>query len=136
MLTIYKPWFNCIKEILDNPKDTFSSYLISYMYDEDFRKPILMDLLRVKIAMRYVNTEATNFGIVNDHTPTVNRNNEVMAGVEESVREAIDSINIEECMDLGEEVLLKLNDGSVDKDWYIGYNDNDNYCWITKMQIK
>ena len=56
------------------------------MYDEDFSKPILMDLLRVKIAMRYVNTEETNFGIVNDHTPTVNRNNELMAGVEESVR--------------------------------------------------
>ena len=54
------------------------------MYDDDFPKPILMDLLRVKIAIRYVNTEETNFGIVNDHTSTVNRNNEVMAGVEES----------------------------------------------------
>ena len=76
-----------------------------------------MDLLRVKIAMRYENTEETNFGIVNDHTPTENRNNEVMAGVEESVREPIDNINIEQCMDLGEEALLQLNDGGVDKDW-------------------
>ena len=65
------------------------------MYDEDFPKPILMDLLRVKIAMRYVNKEETDFGIVNDHTPTVNRNNEVMDGVKESVREPIDNINIE-----------------------------------------
>ena len=56
------------------------------MYDEDFPKPILMDFFRVKIAMRYINIEETNFGIVNDHTPTENRNNEVMAGVEESFR--------------------------------------------------
>ena len=94
MLTIDKPWKNSIKEILDNPKDTFSSHLISYMYDEDFPKPILINFLRLKIAMRYVNTEETNFEIVNDHTPTVNRNNEVMAGVEESVREPINNINI------------------------------------------
>ena len=64
------------------------------MYDEDFPKPILMDLLRVKIAMRYVNIEVTNFGIVNDYTPTVNCNNEVMTCVEESVREPLDYINI------------------------------------------
>ena len=96
---------------MKNPKDNVSSYLISYMYDENFPKPILMDLLRVKIAMRYVNTEETNFWIVNDHTPTVNRNNEVMAGVEEYVREPIDDINIEECMDLGEEALLQLTVG-------------------------
>ena len=103
------------------------------MYDEDFTKPILMDLIRVKIAMRYVNTEETNFGIVNDHTSTVNRNNEVMAGVEESIRESIDDINIEECMDLGEEGLLQLNGGGVDKNWSTGYNDDDSYCWITKV---
>ena len=40
-----------------------------------------------------------------------------MASLEESIREHIDNINIEECMDLGEEALLQLNDGSVDKDW-------------------
>ena len=99
MLTLYKAWKNSIKGNLDNPKDTFSSHLISYMYDEDFPKPILIDLLRVKIAMGYVNTEEKNFGKVNDHTPTVNSNKEVMAGVEEYVREPIDNINIEECMD-------------------------------------
>ena len=86
------------------------------MYDEDFPKPILMDLLRVKIVMRYVNTEETNFGIVNDHTSTVNSNNEVMAGVKESVREPIDNINIEQCIDLGKKALLQLNYGGVDKD--------------------
>ena len=52
------------------------------MYDKDFPKLILMDLLSVKITMKYVNTEETNFGIVNDHTPIVNRSNKVMAGVE------------------------------------------------------
>ena len=39
-------------------------------------------------------------------------------------------------MDLGEEALLQLNDGCVDKDWYIGYNEGDDYCWITKIQNK
>ena len=104
------------------------------MYDKNFPKPILMDLLCVKIAMRYVNTEETNFGIVNDHTPIVNRNNEVIYDVVESVREPMDDINIEESMDLGKEVLLQLNDGGGDKDWPTWYNDDDNYCWITKMQ--
>ena len=61
MLTLYKPWKNSIKEILDNPKDTYFSHLISYMYDENFPKPILMNLLRVKIAMRYSKIEETNF---------------------------------------------------------------------------
>ena len=61
-----------------------------------------------------------------------------MAGVEEAVREPKNEINIdeEEYMDLGEEVLLQLNDGGVDKDWSIGYNEDDDYCWITKMQKK
>ena len=72
---------NSIKEILDIPKDTISSHLISYMYHDDFPKPILMDFLCVKIAMRYINTEEMNFWIVINHTPTGNRNNEVMAGV-------------------------------------------------------
>ena len=83
--------------------------------------------------MRYVNIEETNFGIVNDHTPTVKRNNEVMTAVEEFVRESIHDINIEECMDLGEDALLQLNNGVGDNDWFTGYNDDDNYSWITKM---
>ena len=86
--------------------------------------------------MRYVNTEETIFLIVNDHTLIVNRDNEVMTGVEEAIRKTIDDINIEECMDLGEEALLQFNDDGVDKDWFTGYNDDDNYCWITTMQHK
>ena len=71
----------------------------------------------------------------NDYTPTENRNNKVMAGVEESVREPIDNINIEQCIDLGEEALLQLNDGGVDKDWSTGYNEEHDYCWITKILL-
>ena len=67
MLTISKPWNNSIEDIFDNPKDTLSSHFISCMHDEDFDKPILIDLLRVKISMRYVNTEETNFGIFNEN---------------------------------------------------------------------
>ena len=39
-------------------------------------------------------------------------------------------------MDLGEEALLQLNDGGVDNDWSTEYNEDDDYCWITKMQNK
>ena len=76
-----------------------------------------MDLLRFKIAIRYVNTKETNFGIVNDHTSTVNRNNEVMPGVKESVREPIDNINVEQCMEMSR-YLLK----------YVNVNVNVNKC--------
>ena len=66
------------------------------MWDEEFPKPIIMDLLRVKIAMRYEKIEETNFGIVNDHTPTSNHNNEIIARAEEALCKPKDEINIEE----------------------------------------
>ena len=61
-----------------------------------------------------------------------------MAGTEEAVREPKDEFNIEEeeCMYLVKEALLQLNDGGADKDWSIGYNEDHDYCWITKMQKK
>ena len=59
-----------------------------------------------------------------------------MAGVEEYFREPIYNINIEQCMDLGEEALLQFNDGGVDKDQSTQYNEEHDYCWITKMQNK
>ena len=117
-------------------KDIFSIHFICFMNDEEFPKPILMDLLRVEIAMRYVNTEETNFEIVNEHIPIVNLNNEIMAGVEEAIREHIDDNNINACMDLVEEGLLQLNNGGIDNDLYIDFNDDNNYYWITKMQNK
>ena len=46
------------------------------------------------------------------------------------------NIEEEECMYLGEEALLQLNDGGFDKDWSIGYNEDHEYYWITKMQNK
>ena len=33
-------------------------------------------------------------------------------------------------MDLGGKALLQLNDGDVDKDWSIEYNEDGDYCWI------
>ena len=32
--------------------------------------------------------------------------------------------------------MLQLNDDGVDKDWYIGCDEDDDYCWITKLQKK
>ena len=59
-----------------------------------------------------------------------------MASLEESVREPIDNINIEECMDLVEEALLQLKDDGDNKDQSTGYNEDDDYCLIIKMQNK
>ena len=39
-------------------------------------------------------------------------------------------------MNLGEETLLQLNYGGLDKYLSIGYSEDDDYCWITKMQNK
>ena len=105
MLPRYKPWNNSIEEILDDPKDVFTIHLINCMWDENFSETILMNLLCVKIAMRFEKIEETTFGIVNDHTPTSNRNNEIMVSAEEVVRERKDDINIDEevYMDLGKD---------------------------------
>ena len=43
------------------------------------------------------------FGLVDEYVPTLNRNNDDMAGVEEIVCEHTDNLDVKEYMDLGEE---------------------------------
>ena len=57
ILTIYKPWIKNVDDFLDqsvrNPKDSFSNYLCGYMWDKEFPKPIMMHILRAKIALDF-----------------------------------------------------------------------------------
>ena len=107
MLTIYKPWIKNIdsflhKEII-NPKYLFSLHLCGHVYDEEFPKVIMMNILSAKIAMQFHCKEETMFGLVDEYVPTLNRNNDDMAGVEEIVCEPTDNLDVKEYMDLGEE---------------------------------
>ena len=87
MLTIYKPWLRNVDEFLDKsiskPKDTFSSLLIQYMSDDEFPKAIMMHILRAKIALDLHQTQERNFELEHEYSPTLNRKNEAMAGVDE-----------------------------------------------------
>ena len=81
MLTIYKPWIKNVDDFLDqsmrNPKDSFSNHLCSYMWDKEFPKPIMMNILRAKIALDFHHTEERNFGLEHEHSPTINRKNKI-----------------------------------------------------------
>ena len=120
MLTIYKPWLKNVDEILDKsiskPKDTFSSRLIQYLSDDEFPKAIMMHILRAKIELEFHQTEESNFGLKHAYSPTLNRKNEAMAGVDKIDCEPTDNLAVNDHMDLGEEYFLKLIDGSPDID--------------------
>ena len=134
MLTIYKPWVKIFDEFLDktmrNPKDSFSSHLCGYMSDEEFPKATMMKILRTKITLKFHCTEESNFGLDNEYSPTLNRKNEAMTGVEEMFCEPIENLIVNDHMDLGEEYFLKLDDGGSEIDWSLGYIINHNYNWV------
>ena len=117
-----------------NPKDSFQLQLLTFMYDDEFPKSILMELLREKIAMKYFNEETSNFGLVNEYSPTINRKNDVTDCVNECDIEPIANRDVEELIDLGEEQLLQLSDGGDDIDWSINFNNDHNYNWVNEMQ--
>ena len=107
MLTKYKPWVKNLDNFLDktmlNPKDSFSSHLCGYMSDEEFPKATTMKILRAKIALKFYSTEESNFGLINEYSPTLNRKNEAMVGVEEIFCKPIENLTVNDHMDLGEE---------------------------------
>ena len=86
-----------------NPKDSFSSHLCGYISDEEFPKGIMIKILRAKITLDFHRTEETNFGLDNEYSPTLNRKNEDMAGVEEMYCEPAGILVVNDHMDLGEE---------------------------------
>ena len=112
MLTIYKPWIKNVDEFVDQngciPKDSFSNHLCRYMWDKEFPKPIMMHILRSKIALDFRHTEERNCGLEHEHSPTITRKNEIMAGVDEIDCEPINNLVQNDHMDLGEEHFLKL----------------------------
>ena len=140
MLTIYKPWIKNVDEFLDQnvciPKDSFSNHLCRYMWDKEFPKSIMMHILRSKIALDFHHTEERNFGLEHEHSPTINRKNEIMAGVDEIDCEPINNLVQNDHMDLGEEHFLKLNDGGPDFDWSEGYDINHNYNFLASLSLK
>ena len=107
MLTIYKPWVKRVDEFLDktmrNPQNSFSSHLCRYMSAEEFPKATMIRILRAKIALKFHSTEESNFGIDNEYSPTLNRNNEAMTGFEEIFCEPFENLIVNDHMDLGEE---------------------------------
>ena len=118
MLTMYKPWVKNVDEVLDksmrNPKDLCSSQLCGYIWDKEFPKAIIMHILRANIALDFQQTEERNFGLEHDYSPTINRKNETMTGIDEKDCEPTDNLAQKDHIDLGEERVLKLNDGGPD----------------------
>ena len=64
------------------------------MSDEEFPKVIMMKILRAKIALNFHRTEKTNFCLDNEYSPTLNRKNKAMVGVEEIYREPVENLNV------------------------------------------
>ena len=48
------------------------------MWDKEFPKPIMMHILRAKIALDFHHTEERNFGLEHECSPTINRKNETI----------------------------------------------------------
>ena len=86
-----------------NPKDSFSSNLCGYMSDEEFPKATMIKILRAKIDLDFYRIEETNFAFDSEYSPTLNRKNEAMAGVEEICCEHIENLNMNDHMTLSEE---------------------------------
>ena len=49
----------------------------------NYLKQIIIQILRTKIALNSHRTEETNFGLVYEYSPTLNRKNDAMASVDE-----------------------------------------------------
>ena len=59
------------------------------------------------------------FGLVDEYVPTLNRNNDDMAGVEEIVCEPTDNLVVNDNIDLGKEHFFKLDYGDYKIDYTI-----------------
>ena len=94
---------NFLDKIMRNPADSFSSNFCIYMSDEEFPKVIMMHVLRAKIALNFHRTEETNFGLDSEYSPTLNRKNKAMAGMEETYCEHTTNLVVNDHIDLGEE---------------------------------
>ena len=85
-----------------NHKGSFSSQLCGYIWGKEFTKVIMMHILHAKIALDFQQTEERNFGLEHEYSPTLNRKNETMAGVDEVDYESNDNLAQNDHMDVGE----------------------------------
>ena len=106
------------------------------MSDEEFSKATMMQILRAKIALKFHNTEESNFGLEDEYSPTLNRKNKAMTEVEEIYCEPIENLIVNDHIDLGEEIFLKLDDGGSEIDWSLGYNINHNYNLVKELKLQ
>ena len=100
------------------------------MSDDEFPKAIMMHILRAKIALDFHQTEERNFGLEHEYSPTLNRKNEAMAGVDEIDCEPTDNLAVNDHMYLGETRFFKLSNGGPDIDWSIGYDINHKVIFL------
>ena len=83
------------------------------MSDEEFLKATMMKILRATIALNFNRTEETNVGLDDEYSPTLNRKNEAMMGSEEIYCEPVENLNVNDRVDLGKDIFLKLVNGVV-----------------------
>ena len=76
------------------------------MSDEEFPKAIMIKKYFV-LSLFWTFTVQKNNCLENDYSPTVNRKNEDMAGVEEIYYEPSDNLVVTDYMNLGQEYFLK-----------------------------
>ena len=91
-----------------NPKYSFSNQLCGYMWDTKFPKAIMMHILRAKIALDFQQTGERYFGLEHEYSPTLNRKNETMTGIDERDCKPINNLAQNNHMDLGEEYFFKV----------------------------
>ena len=85
-----------------------------------------MQIFRVKIALDFHRTEETNFGLIHKYTPTLNRKNEGITGIEKIEREPTGDLVV---------ILFKLEDGNGTIDWSLGYDIKHNYDWLKDLRL-
>ena len=61
----------------------------------------MMKILRAKIDLDFHRTEETNFCLDNEQSPTLNRKNKAMVGVEKIHCESVENLVVNDHMDLG-----------------------------------
>ena len=79
----------------------------------------MMQILCTKIVLDFHRREERNVGLEHEYSPTLNRKNEAMAGVEEIVCEPTDNLVVNDNIDLGKEHFFKLDYGDYKIDYTI-----------------
>ena len=82
------------------------------MWDKEFPKAIMMHILCSKTTLDFQQREEINTGHEHEYSPTLNRKNETMTGVDEIDCDTNENLAQKNHIDVGEDYVLKLNDES------------------------